>query len=208
MIRSARLSAIGGLALLAMAGSALAQPAAPAPAAPAKIVGVDPAKTPEILEAVRECVKVTIGAARIDFRHLRDNGWKIGGRSFQPSTEAKPESGNGDLVFVFGRGNTLLSTRLSPAQARCRIAARVESAGELAALRTALIEGKVAMTFDAAPGHQEFKATMRKRLPDASFENVLLSEDHVFMISTGGKPEQQSLLIDVWALSSRAKVAS
>lgn len=200
MIRAARLCALGGLALLGLAGAGLAQPATvPSPAAKAK-VGDLPVPIPEIVEGVRECLRVTSPAARIDFRHLRDNGWKIGHRSFEASTDGKPESGNGDLIYVFGRGQTVLSTRLTPMQARCRIIARLENADQIKAVRNALVEGKVAQPFEQAPGHDLFKDMMRQRVPNGDFTNVLLTSSHALSLFNSSRADYPSVSIDVWAM--------
>lgn len=203
-MRPPRLSSLAGLALLGLAGAALAQPAATPtavpPAAAKAQVGELAVPIPEIVEGVRECLRVTSPAARIDFRHLRDNGWKIGHRSFEPSTDDKPESGNGDLIYVFGRGQTLLSTRLTPMQARCRIVARLENAGQVKAVRNALVDGKIALPFDQAPGHELFKDTMRKRLPNGDFSNVLLSGSHALTVFDSSRAGFTAVSIDVWAM--------
>ncbi len=200
MIRVARLCALGGLALLGLAGAALAQPAAvPSPAAKAK-VGDLPVPIPEIVEGVRECLRVTGPAARIDFRHLRDNGWKIGHRSFEAKTDDKPESGNGDLLYVFGRGQTVLSTRIGPAAVRCRIIARLEDAGQIKTVRNALVEGKVALPFEQAPGHELFKSMMRQRVRNGDFTNVLLTDTHALSLFNSSRTDYPAVSIDVWAM--------
>lgn len=208
MIRAVRLGLLGGAALLLAAASPAPPPVAPVQQAPAGAVGDSPAAVPEIVEAVQTCARVTLPAARIDFRYLRENGWKIGGRSFQLLKDSKLGPDAGELIYVFGRGNSVLATRVSPSQARCRIVARVTGKEQMAAVRTALIGGKIALPFDQAPGHVAFKASMRERLPDSDFSNVLLSGQHVFMLSLQEKPDFLAVWVDVWALSSSAGGAS
>lgn len=177
-------------------------PAVPAQQAPAGAVGDAPATVPEIVEAVRTCAQVTLPAARFDFRHLRDNGWKIGSRSFQLMKDNKPAPGAGELVYIFGRGNTVLSARMTPSQSRCRVVARIGEAGERDELRTALIEGKVALSFDQAPGHVEFKSAMRKDLNSDAIRNILLSDQHVFSLTLNQRPDFLAVTVDVWSLPS------
>lgn len=208
MTRTVRLGMLGGAALLVAAASPAPMPVVPVQQAPAGAVGDAPAAVPEIVESVQTCARVTLPGARIDFRHLRENGWKIGNRSFQLLKDSKLGPDAGELIYVFGRGNSVLATRVSPTQARCRIVARVTGKEQIAAVRTALIGGKIALPFDQAPGYVAFKASMRERLPDSDFSNVLLSGQHVFMLSLQEKPDFLAVWVDVWALSSSAGGAS
>lgn len=208
MIRTARLGALCGAALLVAAASPAPPPVVPAKQAPAGAVGDAPAAVPEIVEAVRTCARVTLPAARIDFRHLREDGWKIGNRSFQLLKDSKLGPDAGEVIYVFGRGNAVLATRISPTQARCRIVARVTDRGQIGAVRDGLIDSKLALPFDRAPGHVTFKASMRERLPSRDFVNVLLSDQHVFMLSLQERPDFLAVWVDVWALSSSAGGAS
>jgi hypothetical protein len=206
--RKMRLGMLCGAALLVAAGAAVAQPVTPPQPVRTDKVGDAPASVPEIVEAVRTCAKVTLPAARFDFRHLRDDGWKIGSRSYQLMKDDKPAPGAGELVYVFGRGNTVLSARMTPVQSRCRIVARIADAGQRDVLRAALIEGKVALSFDQAPGHVEFKSAMRERLKGGDLSNILLSDQHVFSLTLNDRPDFMAVTVDVWSLPSAKGNAS
>lgn len=197
--------ALAGAALLASVPdglSAQSAPPAPAPTAPpvavrAPQVGDNPADVPEILEAVDLCRKATHKGAVFEYRMLREAGYKIGTRSWEP---AEKKEDRGGLLMGFGKGNTAIFVRHGPILASCRVIVYVASPTVSEKVRSEMISRKYAQTFEDSTDKAS-KDVMSKIFPADLIARTLIGPDHYYEVFPSNRNGRDLLAVTVYSLA-------
>ncbi len=193
-----------GATLLALAPAvviAQTTPAAPAPAtvlttAKAPQIGDIPASVPEFLEALDLCRKATRSGAVFEYRMLRDAGYKIGTRTWEP---AEKKEDRGKLVMGFGKGNTAIFIRHGAVLASCRVIAHVASPAVTEQVRSAMISQKFAQTFENSTD-KKVKDAMTKVFPADLIARTMIGPEHYYEFMPSNRSGRELLAVTVYAI--------
>lgn len=193
-------------ALLTLAPAVVAAqtaPAAPAPApttavttARAPQVGDNPADVPEFLGAIDLCRKATHQGAVFEYRILRDAGYKIGTRNWDPATKKEDR---GHLTMGFGKGNIAIFVRHGAVLASCRVIAHVTSPAVSDQVRSAMISQKFAQTFENSTD-KRVKDAMSKTFPADLIARTMIGPEHYYEVMPSNRNGRELLAVTVYAI--------
>ena len=184
-------------AMVAAQSTPAASPASAVPTAPARApqIGDNPADLPEILDAVDLCRKATHGAATFEYRMLRDAGYKIGSRIWEPGDKKEDR---GRLLMGFGKGNTAIFVRHGPVVVSCRVIVHVTSSTVSDKVRGELVSRKFAQTFDNSTD-EKLKVAMSKIFPADSIGKILIGPEHYYDLFSTNRNGRELFSVTVYS---------